>query len=178
MGYYINIIESTFTIPTANLDEAYKRMCALNENDSIKRGGSYPGEPMDEDKRAALGYNPNKWFSWTDPNYPSKCADAEAILRHLGFEVMVTRSGLIITQYDSKYGQEELFLAAVCDLATGYIVWGGENGERWRDTFGGKHITRQEGYMAWGTPASMTGYSANVGLTVAHTPDAEVVLPG
>ena len=156
MGYYVEITDSTFTIPTANLDEAYRRMVALNDDDDLKRGGTFGREAIDPAKRAALGYHPDRWFSWMDPNYPAKCADAEAIIRELGFECGMEDEGLVIYSYDNKSGQEDVFLTAIADLATGYIVWRGEEGETWKETYGESDVKVRYATMTFGEPEART----------------------
>lgn len=148
MGYYINIEKSTFVIPAENLDTAYQRMCQLNFTvpNSKKGGGSYPGK----DKAPHTGPDKHCWFSWMNWDYHEKCADAEAILNELGFETEYDYNGnLGIREYDSKSGQEDLFLESICDLAKGYIIWRGENGDVWGETYGGAKVIRkkQQGYM-------------------------------
>ena len=155
MGYYINIDESTFTIPKANLAEAYERMCALNDRDDLKRGGAWPlsaaANAMDAAARKALGYHPDKWFSWMAPDYPTKCADAASILEMVGFQVETTTDGdLRILFYDRKAGQEDLFLTVISDLATGSITWRGEEGEMWRETYGEEAVAVQNGEVVFG----------------------------
>ena len=151
MGYYINIDESTLTIPKANLAEAYERMCALNDRDDLKRGGAMPRDEMDAAARKALGYHPDKWFSWMAPDYPAKCDDAASILEMLGFHVETTTDGdLRILFYDSKAGQEDLFLTVISDLATGSITWRGEEGEVWRETYGEEAVAVQNGEVVFG----------------------------
>jgi hypothetical protein len=131
MGYYVRIVNSTARIPAANLDRAYQRMCALNHtHDHVKRGGSWGG-----------GKQTAKWFSWMDANYPETCADAQAVLEQLGFETQYNAQGdLLIMYYDSKTGQENLFLESIKNLATGSILWQGEEGETWTTEFQGERI--------------------------------------
>jgi hypothetical protein len=153
MGYYVNIQESTFTIPAENLEYAYTRMCQLNFTvpNSEKRGGSYPGK----NKAPHTGPDKNCWFSWMNWDYHEKCVDAEAILNNLGFEIEYAENGdLQICAYDSKSGQEDLFLESICDLAKGYIIWQGEDGDVWGETYGGKKVIRkeQQGYLHLVTP--------------------------
>jgi hypothetical protein len=129
MGYYVTLTESSFRIPHKNLDEAYKRMCELNKHDDLKRGGSFGGDGTSE-----------KWFSWMDANYPETCTNAAAIFEDLRFEIEITDTHLVLARFDCKYGQEELFLAAISDLAEpgSQMYWEGEDNQRWMFTYGGK----------------------------------------
>ncbi len=123
MGYYIFLEDSTAVLPKGHQAEAYKRMCALNDTDEGKTGGS-----KDE-----------KWFAWMDPNYPDTCADAKAILTDLGFWFDENEDGdLLFTEYDSKMGQESEFLRCIGDLLRGEMVWRGEEHDLFRYTFGAK----------------------------------------
>lgn len=152
MGYWVNIIEGAVTIPKANLEEAYKRMCALNDNDTVKRGGQWGGEVSSDSPRPeGMNYHPARWFSWMDADYPSTCADAKAILRELGFELEDRDGDLFIFGYDSKIGQEELFLDAISDLCTkdSFLVWRGEDGEMWRQEFGSKEMVVKTPVINW-----------------------------
>ena len=139
MGYNVSIEESTFQIPVENLDAAYKAMCELNYTvpNSQKRGGSHPG------KDKAPEYGPHKccWFSWIDWNYHDICTSADEILEQLGFCTYISENGnLHIDGYDSKTGQEDLFLKAISTLSKGYIIWKGEEGEVWGETYGGEKV--------------------------------------
>ncbi len=125
MGYYVRLEESTAVLPKKHQAEAYRRMCALNDNDDLKQGGCF-GPDGEE-----------KWFSWMDSNYPDTCADAKAILADLGFWFDENEDGdLLFTDYDSKAGQEDLFIFTIGNLMTGYMVWSGEDGDKWRWEFG------------------------------------------
>lgn len=153
MGYWVNIIEGEVTIPKRNLKKAYERMCALNDNDSIKRGGQWGGDLDQNSPRPdGLNYHPAKWFSWMDANYPETCADAKAILDALAFESQYKDNGdLNIYGYDSKIGQEELFLDAISDLCTkdSFLVWRGEDGAMWRQEFGSKEMVVKTPVINW-----------------------------
>ena len=123
MGYYIFLEQSTAVLAKKHQAEAYQRMCALNDTDEGKTGGS-----KDE-----------KWFAWMDPNYPDTCPDAKAILTELGFFFDVNEDGdLLFTEYDTKAGNESDFLRCIGDLLTGEMVWRGEDHDVWRYTFGSK----------------------------------------
>jgi hypothetical protein len=139
MGYNVSIEESTFQIPVENLDAAYKAMCELNYTvpNSQKRGGSRPG------KDKAPEYGPHKccWFSWMDWNYDEQCKNAEEVLHEVGFCTYISENGnLHIDGYDSKTGQEDLFLKAISTLSKGYIIWKGEDDEVWGETYGGEKV--------------------------------------
>lgn len=152
MGYYVNITDSTFTIPGQNVKAAYDRMVALNADDDRKRGGEYSeaAKAFTQAERDRLGYNPYKWFSWMDPDYPSKCSTTAEILSMLGFEFETDEDGTIHSfRYDSKVGQEGSFLDAISDLATGYIEWMGEDGARWREDYGKAEVVRREARIVW-----------------------------
>jgi hypothetical protein len=135
MGYNVEILKSTARIPAANLKRAYEKMCALNTtHHAQKRGGSWSG-----------GTKSESWFSWMDANYPETCKDAQAVLEQLGFYTSTDTNGdLLIEGYDSKMGQEDLFLKAIETDVTGVIEWVGEDHERWTTTFIGDQILDAE----------------------------------
>ena len=153
MGYYVSITEGEVTIPKENLEEAYKRMCALNDNDAIKRGGQWGGELSSESPRPeGMNYHPARWFSWMDANYPETCSDAQTILSSLGFELEYgDDESLVIVRYDNKTGQEDLFLEAISDLCTkdSYLVWRGEDGDSWRQEFGNSKMVTKSPVITW-----------------------------
>lgn len=121
MGYYISLQSSDFRVKAEHLDAAYEAMCALNTDGTPKRGGSYTG-----------GAQTAAWFSWMDANYPETCKDAAAILEMLGFEVEVEDNGdLYLANYDSKTGQEDVFLERIAPFCEGTLYWRGEDGEQW-----------------------------------------------
>ena len=135
MGYYVHIINSNARIPKANLKRAYEKMCALNiTHHNQKRGGSH-----ENGKKVA------SWFSWMDANYPETCKDAQAVLEMLGFDTVYDTNGdLLITAYDSKTGQEDLFLKAIEMDGLGKIKWKGEDGARWTTEFLGHTVLTEE----------------------------------
>lgn len=135
MGYYVQITKSTAVIPKANLQRAYEKMCALNvTHHNQKHGGSYKG-----------GEKCESWFSWMDANYPAKCKDAQAVLDMLGFSTEYNQQGdLLITYYDNKMGQEDLFMEAIKNEAVGKIHWRGEEGDAWTTEFFGDLVIEAE----------------------------------
>jgi hypothetical protein len=139
MGYYVTIKESTLKIPSENLDKAYDAMCKLNFEvpNTEKGGGSWPGK----EKAPQFGPNESCCFSWMDWNYHETCSNAKEILEALSFETSYDEEGnLCIDWYDSKTGDEDKFLEAICPFATGYIIWKGEQDELWSETYGGETV--------------------------------------
>lgn len=129
MGYYVKIKESTFRIPAANLDAALVELKALNHNPLVeKRGGHYQPKAG----------KTQSFFSWMPHDYDRHVTTAEEVFILLGFETEKdeTTGDVLITGYDSKIGQEELFLNAVKHLVTpdSAITWIGEEDEMWRWT--------------------------------------------
>lgn len=92
------------------------------------------------------------WFSWMDPKYDEVAEDAEEIFRMLGFG---TETGpddsLLLTSYDNKTGQEELFLETAAPYVTpgSYIVWRGEDGHVWRNSFNGEKMSIEHGKVTF-----------------------------
>ena len=122
MGRYIRITNSTAFVPADKLETAFEKMCALNTtHHDAKNGGTWS-----QGKRVA------SWFSWMDADYPSVCADAQAIFEMMGFETEYRENGdLMLCGYDGKQGQEELFLTAIADELRGQIDWADEDGFEW-----------------------------------------------
>ena len=129
MGYYVRSFtdENNFKVRKENFDNAYKAMVALNENDDLKRGGSYGPNGMTE-----------KWFSWMDPNYPDSCPDFQSVMGALGFVTEYDANGdLVKLEYDNKMGQEDVFLQAIAPYVESgsHMVWHGEDGMVWVQIF-------------------------------------------
>lgn len=127
MGYYVNIWDSDCRIAAAVKPQVYKIWCDLNHpsNNHKKRGGQFTG-----------GEQTAWWYSWMSEHYDQECKTVEEILDQLGFGYDTLDDGsLVITDYDRKTGQEELFFNEIAHLLTGTISWGGEEGESWDWTF-------------------------------------------
>jgi len=123
MGYCVTIKHSTATIPAKNRDEVLQIWKDLNkpENDHLKRGGAYRD-----------GKKHTSWYSWMPANYDEQVESVEDVLSELGFETELGPFGeVLICEYDSKLGQEELFFKRVAHLMTGEILWEGEDGGTW-----------------------------------------------
>lgn len=135
MGYYIEGY-GCITVKAANTDAAFKAVCQLNADDSIKTGGQHPANQVKPADSRSLG-NPNKWFSWMPWNYDETCTSLADVFTELDFEVTTTDDGdIIIGSFDSKSGNETEFLDAIAPFAepTEYD-WLGEDGSRWRDVY-------------------------------------------
>lgn len=145
MGYYASIESSTFVLPAENLDEAYTRMCKLNDNNNLKRGGSWPRPDN------IVGPHEKIWFSWMDWNYPETCKDAQEILEQLGFETFIgeDNGNLYIVSYDSKTGSEDDFLNSISDICSGEIEWREEDGKMWKNIFGNKEMKTVKGKIVY-----------------------------
>ena len=125
MGYNITALESTFRIPSENLDAALTRLKDLNHKPGVeKRGYSSGPEGITE-----------RWFSWMPADYDKYVTTVEEVLINLGFftEKNEATGDVLVTGYDSKIGQEELFLNEIADLVDpdSYIIWIGEDYKMW-----------------------------------------------
>jgi hypothetical protein len=136
MGYNVTIKHSTATIPKKNCEDVLQIWKDLNkpENDHLKRGGAY----RDGKKHTA-------WYSWLNANYDLTVTSVEDVLTELGFETVLDHEGnVLICEYDSKRGQEELFFKRVAHLMTGQIQWEGEDGGTWVWHLGNKDTVTLE----------------------------------
>ena len=145
MGYYVMTKEVSFMIPKEKLDEAFKAVCELNQHNDLKRGGRWPRDEKD-------GPHENVWFSWMPWDYHETCDGLGEVLEHLGFEVADTENGgLVILYYDSKTGQETLFLEALAPFVAegSFIEWMGEDQTFWRDFVKDGKLIQQAPNITW-----------------------------
>lgn len=146
MGYYVSIENVDWAIPPERVDDAYAAVCALNENNAGKTGGSWPRNESIE------GPHDKVWFAWMPWNYPEVCPTLASVLETLGFEVETEDDGTVrIRGYDSKTGNEGQFLEACAPFISpgSYIEWRGEDGEGWREDFDGHEITTRQARVVW-----------------------------
>lgn len=155
MGYYVNGY-GRITIEHDKVDDAYKAMCDLNQRDDLKLGGSWGGSGLTSDnpRPEGMSYHPARWFSWMDADYPSKCKDIVDVLCSLGFEVVITETTNYHTaydlNYDSKIGQEELFLKVIAPyVKEGSIEWKGEDDTFWKNEFVNGKFIHRDGYIVY-----------------------------
>jgi hypothetical protein len=122
VGYYVQLTDADFIIK-----ENEETLNALKEMPtkyySLMRGGSSNGE---------------KWFSWMNNKEIETAESVQSIFEALGFECETNKYGVegtfSLESYDSKTGQEDLFLAVVAPFVENdsYTEWRGEDGEIWR----------------------------------------------
>ena len=125
MGYYVSG-NGELRIKSENLGKAYEALMALQDAPpKSKRGGSSGGDKA-----------PRFWYSWM-PEDLRTLTDTKAVFAELGFEVRDDENGdLLISCYDNKTGQEDVFFAAAAPfIEEGEYDWTGEDGEFWRWQF-------------------------------------------
>ena len=124
MGYYVSG-NGELRIKKENLDKAHEALMALQDAPpKSKRGGSYSANER------------RFWYSWM-PEDLRTLTDTKAVFAELGFEVRDDENGdLLISCYDNKTGQEDVFFAAAAPfIEEGEYDWTGEDGEFWRWQF-------------------------------------------
>lgn len=104
MGYFVVLKHSTMLIPER--DDVLYRLKRINKAwHSLKRGFTYPGN--------------QKWFSWMSENYDETVTSVKEVFEELRFETTYRNIDGVkyvdLLSFDSKQGQENLFLAAVSD---------------------------------------------------------------
>ena len=155
MGYYVEG-EGTITILNENLDAAYKAMVALNNvPDELKRGGTWSG-----------GEYVSKHFSWM-PTDLTEIKTAEEMFERLGFHIgRSDRRSLQLTAYDSKMGQEEIFIAAVQQFVEddSHFEWKGEDGSMWTWKFNDGKLFKATAMVEWQDEGALS-LGAALGLT-------------
>jgi len=122
MGYYVSG-NGSLRIKAENLGKAYEALMALQDAPpKAKRGGSSGGDQA-----------PRFWYSWM-PEDLRTLPDTKAVFAELGFETIIDdRNGdLVITCYENKTGQEEVFFAAAAPfIEDDEYEWTGEDNDFW-----------------------------------------------
>lgn len=120
MGYYVDLVEADFTIPEReDVLEALREM--PKKYKSLQRGGD----------------GTNSWFSWMSDEEIENAVSVRSIFESLSFDCFDYGNGTFgLNSYNSKMGQEDLFLAVVAPFVAegSYTQWRGEDGELWRYT--------------------------------------------
>jgi len=125
MGYYVSG-NGELRIKKENLGKAHEALMSLQDAPpKAKRGGSSGGDKA-----------PRYWFSWM-PEDLRTLVDTKAVFAELGFEVNENEDGdLLISCYDNKSGQEDVFFAAAAPfIEDGEYEWTGEDGDFWKWQF-------------------------------------------
>lgn len=136
MGYYVTLTDANFGIP-----ETPEVLAALHEMETkfheIKQGGSSNGD---------------KWFSWM-PDVRT-LTSVEEVFERLGFSTRRHQGLIWLDAYDSKTGQEDLFLAVVAPFVEddSYTVWRGEGGEMWKNVVRGGRMYVERSEIVWADP--------------------------
>lgn len=125
MGYYIQIIDSTATVRLTeeNIDIFKRQAQWLADHESqLGRGGG----------------GGKTWYSWmnmSDLMEYAQSGDIEEWFRAWDFGAYIRDNEVIIDDYYSKSGQEDLMLTVMAPIIEGHIIWKGEDGEMWANTF-------------------------------------------
>ena len=125
MGYYVNG-DGALRIKKENLVKAHEALMALQDApDKAKSGGSSGGDKA-----------PRFWYSWM-PEDLRTLTDTKAVFAEWGFEVRDDENGdLLISCYDNKTGQEDVFFAAAAPfIEEGEYEWTGEDSDFWKWQF-------------------------------------------
>ena len=118
MGYYVSVEDANWKIQeTPEALRAVKEMPIKYH--FLMNGGSSNGE---------------KWFSWMNNAEIEKAESVESVFQSLGFDTIKVEGGFKLVDYNSKTGQEDLFLAVVAPwtVSGSYITWRGEDDSYWR----------------------------------------------
>jgi len=142
MGYYVNIEAVNWLLPIAHEDAALQILKDLNKpaNDHLKRGGRFSG-----------GKETAKWYSWMPEDYDKTVTSVSEVLEMLGFDTKIDPEGTRILAYDSKTGQEDLFVNAIAEFVEpgSFIDWRGEDGAFWRWEFRDEKMRTLEGRVTF-----------------------------
>ena len=135
MGYYIDLTDAEWEISESPEALATIREMPVKYH-AIKRGGSSNGE---------------KWFSWMNDTEIETTDTVENVFNQLGFETDKVDGGFTLTGYNSKTGQEDLFLAVMAPFTKdgSYIEWRGEDGALWKFEIRNGRMFRTESEIVW-----------------------------
>jgi len=125
MGYYITA-EGTIEMPRSLESEALHALKMLNYDHEQKRAGAFP---KTDDPFYSYRY------SWMPERWHDTVKSVQDVLELVGFHVEKQRfSGLDVytLTYDSKTGQEDVFLNCLAGYAQVEVEVVGEDGARWR----------------------------------------------
>lgn len=140
MGYYVTLQSADWEI-----EENPRSLQAIRampkKYHSIKRGGSSNGD---------------KWFSWMNDADIENAQSVESVFKNLGFETEPGNNPntFKLTGYNSKTGQEDLFIGVMAPWTTegSTMEWSGEDDERWRYYIQDGKMYLQGSTLTWNEP--------------------------
>lgn len=125
MGYYVNIEDCSFFIERKNFEPAMQALRELDKRDELKL------------RSYVNGVDKPTHFSWMDAYWAENVKTLPEFLDMARFECSENEDGLFIHYFNSKFGDERVFLVAIAPYIEdgSYIIWRGEDGQLWRDRF-------------------------------------------
>lgn len=160
MGYYVHISHCDWEIrETAEALATVREM--PKKYHAIKRGGSSNGE---------------RWFSWMNDAEIENAESVQHVFVQLGFETEKTDEGFAIHGYNSKTGQEDLFLAVMAPFTKegSWMEWEGEDHEFWRFSVINGRMVVEDGDKSYSEARPYTYHH----LTLVPHPDNDKILSG
>lgn len=149
MGYYVDMTEAEWELPEdPALLQILKEMPVKYK--SIQSGGSWGPNGQEE-----------KWFSWTNDKEFEVATSCKSIAETFCFDTRtITEDKFELSSYNTKNGQQELFLAVTAPWVTegSYTQWRGEDGEEWRWVAKNGKLHYQEAEVRWKTPKPYAYY--------------------
>lgn len=140
MGYYVNIDDADFCVPTENLDAAMNALRELDKRGELKNRTYF-----------ADGSEAPSHFSWMPKDWAETTTSLREFLALARFECGEDEDGVYIFGFNSKAGDERLFLNAIAPFVRdgSYIIWLGENGEKYRDRFADGKMLSSDARIVW-----------------------------
>lgn len=140
MGYYINIDDADFCVPTESLDAAMNALRELDKRGELKVRTYF-----------ADGHYAPSHFMWMPSDWAETTTSLRDFLALARFECSEDDDGLRIFGFNSKAGDERLFLNAIAPFVRdgSYIIWLGEDGAKWRDRFADGKMLSSEARIVW-----------------------------
>lgn len=148
MGYYIRLDDADWEIKETPEALATIREMPVKYH-AIKRGGSSNGE---------------KWFSWMNDTEIENAESVEIVFNHLGFETEKTDGGFKLVGYDSKTGQEDLFLGVIAPYSVegSYVEFIGEDDAHYRYEVNDGKMYTLSAEIKWGDRAQYKYYHIQI----------------
>lgn len=164
MGYYIDLASAEWEIKESPEALATIREMPVKYH-ALKRGGS----------------STEKWFSWMNDTDIENAETVESVFNQLGFDTTTVEGGFTLDSYNSKTGQEDLFLAVMAPFTKdgSYIEWRGEDGEQWRYSIREGRMFREECEIVWANAQPYTYWHLDLepGTMKSRTLDIDPLAP-